>query len=175
MNINFFGAVRLTNLIVQQMVEEDDKNILSGSKRRNYAIVNVGSVQSYLAIPYRSAYTSSKHALLAYSDSLRGELYLHKNIDIINCQPGYINTNVSINALTSDGQTNSQNDDDHKKGYEPSYVSHRIMRAIINHEKEVLIAVLFHRMGIWLRFFAPSIYFWVMYLRGKSTFEKKYQ
>ena len=59
---------------------------------------------------------SSKHALLAYSDSVRGELYAHDNIQMLNVQPGYINTNVSINALTSDNQKNNMNDDDHRNG-----------------------------------------------------------
>ena len=59
---------------------------------------------------------SSKHALLAYSDSVRGELYAHNNIQVLNVQPGYINTNVSINALTSDNQKNNVNDDDHRNG-----------------------------------------------------------
>ena len=59
---------------------------------------------------------SSKHALLAYSDSIRAELFAHKNIQILNAQPGYINTNVSINALTSDSQKNNENDDAHRNG-----------------------------------------------------------
>lgn len=175
MNTNFFGAVRLTRLIVQHMIDEDEKNKQAKLRRRNYSIVNVGSVQSYLAIPYRSAYTASKHALLAYSDSLRAELFMHKNIDVIQVQPGYINTNVSINALTSEGQSNSQNDDDHKKGYEPKYVAQVIIRSIINRDKEVFCSVLLHRLGVWLRFFFPNVYFWAMYRRAKETLEKKFQ
>jgi len=59
---------------------------------------------------------SSKHALLAYSDSIRAELYDNQNITITNAQPGYINTNVSINALTSGNKKNNENDDSHKNG-----------------------------------------------------------
>ncbi len=55
MNVNFFGAVRLTNLLVNQMIEDNQKNSIQNLPRRDYSIVNIGSVQSYLGIPYRSA------------------------------------------------------------------------------------------------------------------------
>ena len=45
MQVNFFGVVRLTNLVLDYMLKD--------SKKRNYSIVNVGSVQSYLGIPFR--------------------------------------------------------------------------------------------------------------------------
>lgn len=60
MDVNFFGVIRLTNLIVAKMVEENEKN---KSRRRDYSIVNVGSVQSYLGIPYRSACNNLNHLL----------------------------------------------------------------------------------------------------------------
>lgn len=137
MDVNFYGVVRLTNLVLSYMIEDNLQKDSAKLKRKNYSIVNIGSVQSYLGIPYRGpcisfflrlfvcsfmfilAYfldCSSKHALLAYSDSVRGELYAHDNIQVLNVQPGYINTNVSINALTSDNQKNNMNDDDHRNG-----------------------------------------------------------
>lgn len=82
---------------------------------------------------------------------------MHKNIDVINIQPGYINTNVSINALTSDGAKNNTNDDDHRQGYDPNYVAQVVIRSILNRDKEVLVAILKHRFAIWLRFFCPNL------------------
>jgi dehydrogenase/reductase SDR family protein 7B len=94
---------------------------------------------------------------------------------VVNVQPGYINTNVSINALTSDGNKNSQNDDDHRNGFEPNYVARRMIYAILRGDKEVLVAVLLHRLAIWLRFFTPNLFFWAMKLRAKKTYDKKFQ
>ena len=113
--------------------------------------------------------------MLAYSDSLRAELYAHRNIDVINVQPGYINTNVSINALTSDGNVNSQNDDDHRNGFDPNDVARRMINSILNRDREVLVAILLHRVAIWLRFFFPNVFAWFMYKRAKSTYDKKFQ
>jgi dehydrogenase/reductase SDR family protein 7B len=175
MNVNFFGAVRLTNLVVNQMIKDNEKNSPDSTARGKYSIVNIGSVQSYVGIPYRSAYCASKHALLAYSDSLRAELYLHDNIDIINCQPGYIDTNVSVNALTSDGIANGSNDDDHRKGFSPNYVGQVVIDSILTRKKEVMITIFVHRFAIWARFMFPTLFAWAMKIRAKKTYANKFQ
>ena len=199
MDVNFFGPVRLTNILLAHMFEDNLRCDKAKLKRKDYSIVNVGSVQSYLAIPHRAACNllffkliyfekvslgkrrfhfldgASKHALLAYSDSLRAELFQHRNIEVINAQPGYIDTNVSINALTNDGQKNNSNDDDHRKGFAPNYVAQRILRSIVRKDREELITVLLHRVAIWLRFFFPNIYFWAMFIRARQSHDRKFQ
>lgn len=54
MNINYFGPVRLTNFFVKKMIEDNNQRSSLGKKKRQFSIVNIGSVQSYLGIPYRS-------------------------------------------------------------------------------------------------------------------------
>ncbi len=51
----------------------------------------------------RSAYTVSKHALQAFSDTLRAEV-AEFNIYVTTVSPGYIRTNLSINAVTGNGK-----------------------------------------------------------------------
>jgi dehydrogenase/reductase SDR family protein 7B len=94
---------------------------------------------------------------------------------VINVQPGYINTNISINALSSDGSKNNTNDDDHRNGYQPEYVARVISDSILNRDKEVIVAILLHKFAIWLRFFFPNLFFWAMKIRAKTSEEKKYQ
>lgn len=65
-------------------------------------IVFVSSVQGLIAIPDRSAYAASKHALQAFGDSLRAEMHQH-NINVTVISPGYIKTNISLNALNGAG------------------------------------------------------------------------
>ncbi|CAF0803652.1 unnamed protein product [Brachionus calyciflorus] len=174
MNINYYGAVRLTNYFVNKMIQDNNERSKAEQKRRQYSIVNIGSVQSYLGLPYRSVYCSSKHALLAHADALRGELFHHKNIDVINVQPGYINTNVSINALRSDGAKNNTNDDDHRLGFSPNYVAQVVIRSIINRDQEVIVAILLHRVAIWLRFFFPRTAAWVVQKRAQKLYGKNF-
>ena len=53
MDVNFYGVVRLTNLVLSYMIEDNLQKDSAKLKRKNYSIVNIGSVQSYLGIPYR--------------------------------------------------------------------------------------------------------------------------
>ena len=74
----------------------------SGTNRKH--IINVSSLQGCLALPERSAYSASKHALQAFSDSLRAELQSSRqNVHIMVVSPGYVNTNLSLNARKGDG------------------------------------------------------------------------
>lgn len=66
-------------------------------------IVCISSVQGKIAIPYRSAYAASKHALQAWCDSARAELAV-SNVKITVINPGYIKTDLSLNALTGHGE-----------------------------------------------------------------------
>ena len=118
---------------------------------------------------------SSKHALLAYSDSVRGELFAHGNIQVMNAQPGYINTNVSINAITQNNEKNNVNDELHKKGYDPNHVDQIIIKGILEKSKEVMIHPWLPRLAIWLRFFWPNLFFWAMKLRAKKMFANNFQ
>ncbi|XP_035695794.1 dehydrogenase/reductase SDR family protein 7-like isoform X2 [Branchiostoma floridae] len=63
MIINYFGPITLTRGIIQNMVQNGGGHV-----------VNISSVQGRMAIPHRSAYAAAKHALQAYSDTLRAEM-----------------------------------------------------------------------------------------------------
>lgn len=92
MLVNYFGTVAMTKAVLPSMIE-----------RKEGKIVCVSSVQGKFAIPYRSSYTASKHALQAFCDSLRAEMDEH-NVSVTVVSPGYINTSLSMNALTGNGK-----------------------------------------------------------------------
>lgn len=72
-------------------------------ERKTGQIICVSSIQGKFSLPYRSAYAASKHALQAFCDSLRAEVAEH-NVKVLCVSPGYINTALSLNALTSSGR-----------------------------------------------------------------------
>jgi short-subunit dehydrogenase len=105
---------------------------------------------------------------------LRSELFEYKNINVLSTYPGYINTNVSMNALRDDGSKNSINDEDHTEGYSPNYVAQVIIKGIYERKKELFISVLLHRAAVWLRFFSPALYHYLMFKRAQSKSKSKY-
>ena len=56
-------------------------------------------------------------------------------------------------------------------GYEPEYVSEEILKAVIHGKKDLVIAPIVPRIAIWLRSFAPCIYFRVMEKRARKSTE----
>ena len=99
MEIDFFGTVELTRYVAKHMVEK------GGGK-----IAVTSSLVGIISSPYRTAYSAAKHALHGYFDGLRAELH-DKNIQITILCPGFIKTDVSVNALNESGERLNKMDD----------------------------------------------------------------
>ena len=155
--LNYFSLVSLTKLILTKMIER---------KQRNATIVNISSVQGLIAIPDRSSYSASKHAVQAFSDSLRMELdeqHPEQNINVCVISPSYIRTELGQQA----SNRMSTNQENQSSGYEPDYVAKRIIKAIEYREKDVIVAPIHNYVVIWLRRLLPVIFFKLMVARNK--------
>lgn len=81
-DVNFFGTYRVNKACFELL------------KNRRGRIVNISSETGWQSgAPFNGAYASSKHAIEAYSDSLRRELSFHK-IPVIKVQPGPFKTDM---------------------------------------------------------------------------------
>lgn len=88
MEINFHGVVRMTRAFFP---------LLRASDRAR--IVNVSSIFGIIAPPGHTAYTASKFAVRAFSESLRRELEAEgANIGVTVVHPGGVNTAIGKNA-----------------------------------------------------------------------------
>lgn len=136
--------------------------------RKEGHVVFLSSVQGLIALPDRSAYGASKHALQAFADSLRAEISRH-NIHVTVVSPGYIKTALSLNALTATGATHGEMDPATEKGYSAEYVAAKTVEAVAQKKKEVVIATLLPKFAVFLRGFLPSLYFYVMVKRAQKV------
>nr|XP_022905547.1 dehydrogenase/reductase SDR family protein 7-like [Onthophagus taurus] len=157
MVVNYFGAVALTKAILPNMI-----------KQKQGHIVQISSIQGLIGLPSRSAYCASKHALQAFSDSLRAEVK-DSNIHVTVVSPGYIKTHLSENALTGTGNTYGQMDETTLSGYTPEYVAECILTAVVKKTKEVVISPFLPKIAIFLRRFMPHLYFVAMSRRARKT------
>lgn len=69
-------------------------------KNKSGQIVGISSAAGKIAPAYRSSYAGSKHALVGIFDSLRTQL-ANDNIKVTTILPGYVKTNISMNALAA--------------------------------------------------------------------------
>ena len=87
LEVNLFGALRVTQAFLPMLGADKSYNGAPGK------IINMSSVAGKIASPIMGPYSMSKHALEAFSDSLRRELLMH-GIDVVMVGPGAIKTPI---------------------------------------------------------------------------------
>ncbi|XP_063790248.1 dehydrogenase/reductase SDR family member 7B isoform X1 [Pseudophryne corroboree] len=156
MDTNYFGPVALTKALLPSMI-----------KNKKGHIVAISSVQGKISIPFRSAYSASKHATQAFFDCLRAEMAPH-DIAVTLINPGYIQTNLSLNAVTDDGSKYGVMDKTTAEGRTAEEVAKIVFNAVGERSKEVLVAGLVPTLAVYLRALAPKLFFSLMAARAKK-------
>lgn len=118
----------------------------------------ISSVAGKIGTIMRSGYCASKHALHGFFDSLRAE-YFDNQIKVTNVCPGYIRTNVSLNALDQSGEKYGKMDANQAQGMPPEECAARILQAVSRDRKEVYIGGLKEVAAIYVKRFFPAILF----------------
>lgn len=143
--INYFGTVALTKAMLPHFI----------AKKDGYIVV-ITSVVGRVGTPLRSSYSASKHALHGFFDSLRAEVF-DENIRISLICPGFVNTNVSMNALTADGSEQGTMDEATAKGLSPEFFAKKAVKAMKKEKQEVVIGGKLEVLAVYLKRFFPLI------------------
>lgn len=98
-NIDLIAPIWLTQLQLSRMADAGGGHI-----------IGISSVAGRIGAPLRTAYSAAKFGLIGYMDALRSEVDRAHNIKVTNILPGSVATNVSRNALTSDGSKRGMSD-----------------------------------------------------------------
>lgn len=127
MDINYFAPVLITKLV------------LPGMLAKQYGTIAVTtSIAGRFGFPLRSSYSASKHALYGFFESLQAEYY-DRHIRVVLICPGRVMTNISMNALESNGQKHAVLDSGQEGGITAEKAAHKIVRAIYKQRPEVLV------------------------------------
>ncbi len=146
MDVNYLGAVALTKAVLPYF-----------RRQQSGQFVVISSVMGKIGTPRRSAYAAAKHALHGFYDSLRAEV-TDAGITVTVICPGYVQTNVSINALSGDGSKHNAMGKSTENGIEPGEFARRALRAIAAGKREVIIAGPRERAGVWINHFFPGLF-----------------
>ena len=143
--IDFFSYIYLTQLLLPYIREGGNITVIS-------------SVAGKIGTPFRSSYAAAKHALHGYYDSLRVELRIKKrDIGVTMICPGFVKTNVSVNALKGDGTPYKEKDPAIEKGLSPEKVAKKIIKAIERKREEIVISGAKEKIALFLKIFFPSL------------------
>ena len=144
MDINFFGVVALTKEVLPIM-----------QKQQSGHIAVTSSISGKVGTPMRSGYCATKHALHGFFDSLRAEVW-QEHIGITLICPGYIHTNISINAISADGSKHGKMDQNQATGISPEDCAEKIVNAIYHQKEEIYIGRK-EVLAIYLKRFFPKL------------------
>ncbi len=144
MNINYMGTVALTKALLPYFIER---------KKGHFAVVT--SVMGKFGSPYRSGYCGAKHALHGFFDVLRME-HEKDNVDVTLICPGFVQTNVTINALTGTGERLNHDDPGTQNGLEVAFFCKKMIRAIRNKKWEVSFGKK-EKLGVFVKRFSQKL------------------
>ena len=144
MEVDYFGTLALTKALLPHFVE-----------RKSGQFVVVTSLMGLFSSPMRSGYCGAKHALHGFFESLRAEHH-NDGIGVTMVCPGFIHTNISMNAVVGDGSQQGTMDAKTGAGLTPEACAIRMVRAVERRKPEVLIGR-FEIVGAYLKRFAPGL------------------
>lgn len=127
MEINFFAPVQMARAILPFMLDAGGG-----------AIAVTTSIAGRFGFPLRCAYSSSKHALYGFFETLDAE-YHSRGIRVTMVCPGRVRTDISMNARDKGGKRHGKMDPGQQSGLSPEKAARRIVRAIGRGRREVLV------------------------------------
>lgn len=143
--VNFFSNVLLAQLVAERMIENKTGHIVVTSSL-------MGKWGFYL----RSTYAATKHALHGFYDSMRMEIE-KDNVFITLLTPGFINTNVSKNALNEKGETTGEMDNNQAQGISAEQCARIILKGVAAKKFEVAAGGK-ELMGLKIRRYFPQMF-----------------
>ncbi len=144
MDVNFFGNVALSKALLPHLI-----------KKRAGKFVVISSLSGKFASPGRGAYSSSKHALHGFFDTLRMEHY-KDNIRVLLVCPGFVQTNVTKNSLTGSGKPQGKLDATTANGMTANEAANRIIKGIIKNKQEIAFGGR-EKFGLLIKRFFPNL------------------
>ncbi|MDG1477495.1 MAG: SDR family NAD(P)-dependent oxidoreductase [Vicingaceae bacterium] len=150
MNINYFGNVALSKAVAPIMQQQKSGKI---------AIIT--SIAGKFGQAGLSSYSASKHALYGFYDSFRLELKAD-NITVLLVSPGFINTNVTLNAVTGDGSIHNQNSPAQENGMKTAIFAKKFVSTLKSNRNHKYIGSK-ELLAVPFKTFFPNIFYNLIY------------
>lgn len=142
--VDYLGTVAITKALLPHFIANRDGHF-----------VTITSLMGKFGSPYRSGYCGAKHALHGFFDVLRME-HQKDNVNVTLVCPGFIQTNVAVNALTGDGSIQNSNDQATLNGMPVAVFAKKLVKAVESNSFESYIGGK-EVLGIYLKRFFPKL------------------
>ena len=153
LDVNVHGLMHLTRMVIPQMIE-----------RRSGHIVNIASMAGLVGIPHNSIYSSSKHAVVGFSRSLRLEMKDH-GIGVSVVCPGFVQGGMFLEVgrkpPTMAGWVSSDR------------VAKTVVKAVKDNASEINVNKGLGMITDWFMAIAPNLTGWMMDRTGVVAFYRE--
>lgn len=143
--VNLLGTIALSKALLPHFLQ-----------RKTGHFVVITSMMGKFGAPMRSGYAAAKHGLHGFFDTLRAECW-RENVQVTLVTPGFVKTNISINALTADGSSQGTMDNATDKGLTPEALARRIVRDVKNGKMETAYGGSREMLALYLKRFFPGL------------------
>lgn len=156
MEIDYFSVVAITKAVLPHMIQQKSGHIVVTS-----------SIVGKIGTPLRSAYAGAKHALHGFFDSIRQEV-VDYGINVTLVCPGYINTQLTVNAITSTGEKFNKMSRNQQKGIDPLVMASKMVKAVYSNKRELVYGGK-EVFGIYLDRFSPGLLNRYLHMKHKKN------
>ena len=144
MEVDYFSQVFLTKTVLPTFL-----------KQKSGRIAFISSVAGLLGTQYRAPYSAAKGAIHMWANSLRAEV-ADQGIDVSVIFPGFVRTNVSLNALNGEGKPRAIQDEAIEKGLDPDEFAQRVVTALLQGEEFIVVGGLKEKLGVFISRVSPK-------------------
>lgn len=143
--VNLLGTIALSKAVLPHFLE-----------RGSGQFVVITSLMGKFGGPWRSSYAAAKHGLHGFFESLRAEVW-RDNIHVTLLCPGFVKTDISLNALTADGSPQRKMDERTASGLTPEQFAKKALKAIAKRREEACIGKT-EVMAVYLKRYLPGLF-----------------
>ena len=144
MEVDYFSQVFLTKTVLPTFLTQ-----------KSGRIIFVSSVAGLLGTQYRATYSAAKAAIHMWANSLRAEV-ADEGVGVSVIFPGFVQTNVSFNALNGAGQPQGHQDEAIENGLTPEAFAKIVITALLNDQEYIVVGGTKEKLGVWVSRLSPK-------------------
>lgn len=145
MEIDYFAQVAMTKAVLPTLVQQ-----------KSGRVVFISSVAGLIGTQYRATYSAAKAAIHMWANSLRAEVAA-QGIDVSVVFPGFVKTNVSLNALTGNGEAQGFQDQAIEHGLDADEFAEQTVKALLQNQEYIVIGGRKEKLGVMLSRLSPTL------------------
>ena len=145
MEVDYFSQVYLTKQVLPHLIAQ-----------KSAQIAFVSSIAGLLGTQYRASYSAAKAAIHMWANSLRAEV-AKDGIDVAVIFPGFVKTDVSINALNGKGEAQGFDNEATANGLEVDDFAEQVIDALTKQQEYIVVGGFKEKLGVAVSRVSPKI------------------